>query len=1115
MDKRSPLRRALRVVRTPRYVLAFLIAAAIGTVVATATPGAQEDLGSVVKELRTITEELRGIVKDFRIKLPPFGFKGDEVHGQVVAFYKGVERAFLTVPDVQVYVEDVVTGTKSAPVKTDLGGTYIIPKQPAGIYRVCWRKDGWIPECMDKTFTLKNVTAFPGLIGIRPIRTGTGTAARVVQPTGIVRGHVQLADGGTCWFDQQFFGLEETAVVELVELITGTVVQRVRANDHGDFVLTKTPTNVAFQIRTRCGKEIVRTAVFPNLADLSGGTPFKITVPNNTPRIKTVFATDGSKLIRRAALGASVQVRAEGEDADGDTLVFDWRVLGGSGSLSAPVANTVTWTLPTTPGRHNLYVVVTDKRGGRHFKRMPFEVGTDKVLFGGTVVGSDGPAINGAAVTVNGKQVATDGKGAFLVSIPAADNYVLHIEAKGYVEVGRRLQSAIPGTTWVMTKAFKQVIDPFKINVIVDGRKDWIRPDPDQFRKVRPRRPSRLTIDANTLIGVDGKQPDAANGPFNAYFATIDSNTELLPGDYTAVNRQGKTGFMESFGAAFTDVRDATGRKYTLKPGASAVLEGAIQTPQLNNVIKPPAKMGLFTFDPKSGNWIEQQEEATISASGTSYEIKLSSFSTKNFDKDKPNPACLRVNVDAGILGLGDVRARVDVATGTNSVERRETELDTFDNAFYNMPINAPFTIEVFQGTPPNDVLIFADTGNTGGPWGGTGVPPGDFTVCKAEVVLTFPTTPPAFLQYSKGTGSLARAQGYYAAIDPNGLRPTLGNWWQVNGFDPVDGSGGTRTSFLNHNDLGFGRDMHCRANGTIGNIGDPITGNVDIACYVTNYGEPDQEIGNANLAQVADKDTAIATVAMEYSAVQGQDPNDRIVKFYVYQGGKAANPRVEAADLDKAGPKFVPNLCLICHGGNYTPANEANPTFDDINMGSSFREFDTFSFKYPDTNPQAAQEPDFLVQNTIAYHSKPSPAIQELVKAFYAGGSTVDPNAIPAGWFVPPVAAFAPQEEFYLKIVGKSCRTCHVAQPGYNPLASALPVGTYPDWGTYELFRDNRLLAYALVCNAKQMPNALVTFKNFWLSLGPHRPKFFETFEDAATGWTPALGTAGGPCDP
>jgi len=58
----------------------------------------------------------------------------------------------------------------------------------------------------------------------------------------------------------------------------------------------------------------------------------------------------------------------------------------------------------------------------------------------------------------------------------------------------------------------------------------------------------------------------------------------------------------------------------------------------------------------------------------------LPKFSTKNFDQDNPNPACLRVYVDAG-FGLGDVRVRVDAGTDTNSVERRETEHDECDES--------------------------------------------------------------------------------------------------------------------------------------------------------------------------------------------------------------------------------------------------------------------------------------------------------------------------------------------------------------------------------------------------------------------------------------------------
>lgn len=1080
--------------------VALFFSAAFG-LLATVTTGAlaQEELRPIVRELRTITDDLRAVTDELMGRLPGAG-EGAEVHGQVTAGHRGARREYISIPDVEVYVENIGTTAVSDPVLTNLGGVYIIPNQPPGIYRVCWRKTGWRSECADATFEIAGTTAYPGRIFIRP-------EAR--PNAGILLGRVAFADGGSCWFDQEFFGLEETATVELVELVTGTTLQTVRGNDHGEFVLTDAPTDIAFQVRTRCGDAVKRDAVFPNLVDLTGGTPFAVTISNRTPTIRSIFALQNGDFVRRAGLGETVEIRAEAADPDGDALAFDWRVIEGSGSLDPSTFDTVKWTLPDTPGRHNLYVVASDGRGGRGMKRFAFDVGVPQVVFGGTILGDDGPPVAEAVVSVNGASTRTDATGAFQMTLEPAKVYVLHIDAEGYVELGRRLELPVEGGAWVLTRAFAQPFDPEDGVTVVDGREDWIRPDPDQDPDARPRRPSRLTIPGGALVREDGVEPSAADGPYTVYFATIDTNTEVLPGDYGARTLGGEEVFMTSFGAAFVNVRDASGRRYRLRDGATALLEGAIQFPQLSNATPPPPEMGVFVYEPETGLWRER--EVVASLAGDMYEVELPGFSTTNFDQAKPNPACLRVNVDQGILDLGDVVARVDVATGTDSVERREGQVDAFDNVFYNMPVNAGFAIEVFQGAPPNDALIFADIGNTGAPWGGTGIPPAPYTDCNAEVVLNFPTTPPAFLQYGKGTGSQARAEGYYGAIDPDGLRLTLGDWWGVNGFDATDGSGGVRTSFLNHNDLGFGRDMHCRTAAAIGAIGDPVAGDVDVACYVTNYGEPDQELGNANLAQVADQNSAIATVAMEYSAVEDQNPDDRIVKFYVFGGGNAAAPRATAADLDKAGPKFVPNLCLVCHGGNYNPADEANPTFNEINVGASFREFDTHSFRYPSTNPQAAQEPAFLEQNTVAYHSKPAPAILELIEAFYASGPTVDANAVPDGWASPG----DPQEQLYLDVVGRSCRTCHVAQPGSDPLAAPQPVGTYPDWATYEIFRDNRTLSYALVCSAKQMPNALVTFKNFWLSLGPHRPEAFEDFSDASTGWTQSLESQIGPCDP
>jgi hypothetical protein len=115
------------------------------------------------------------------------------------------------------------------------------------------------------------------------------------------------------------------------------------------------------------------------------------------------------------------------------------------------------------------------------------------------------------------------------------------------------------------------------------------------------------------------------------------------------------------------------------------------------------------------------------------------------------------------------------------------------------------------------------------------------------------------------------------------------------------------------------------------------VTGG-DLACFVTNYGLPDQNPANADDAENGNVATRGATVAMEYKASE-PDATKR-VQFYVFGGGDAAAGRINFADLDGLGPKPVPYLCNVCHGG----------TFDDGSNKSTqarFREFDLPSFKY------------------------------------------------------------------------------------------------------------------------------------------------------------------------
>jgi hypothetical protein len=238
-----------------------------------------------------------------------------------------------------------------------------------------------------------------------------------------------------------------------------------------------------------------------------------------------------------------------------------------------------------------------------------------------------------------------------------------------------------------------------------------------------------------------------------------------------------------------------------------------------------------------------------------------------------------------------------------------------------------------------------------------------------------------------KGTGTEVESCIYYNLVDPacqdldcDGAvdagvdsrisdecsRLTMGDWWDVNGFDPLDGSGGDAAGYyLNKNDLGFGREMHCNITGFGSPLGNRIVGHFEVrdrfggsftgvpllipnhvACYVSNYSTncidlANNDPRNANLAAEADPDNVIATVAMEYSPVEFFEHLGSMVKFFVYaRGGQQVDlheaPRQFAADLDGCGVKYVPQLCQNCHGGDYPEISyedETTPSFDPDDM--------------------------------------------------------------------------------------------------------------------------------------------------------------------------------------
>jgi hypothetical protein len=322
----------------------------------------------------------------------------------------------------------------------------------------------------------------------------------------------------------------------------------------------------------------------------------------------------------------------------------------------------------------------------------------------------------------------------------------------------------------------------------------------------------------------------------------------------------------------------------------------------------------------------------------------------------------------------------------------------------------------------------------------------------------------PAFLTGPGGLFAPANgeqvATAYYNTVDPGNANPTLSTWWTNHGF-AADGTGGTRAAYLNHNDLGFGRDMNCKKTGS------------DLACYVTNYGAPDQNSDNADAAlnPALNVDKRGATVAMEYKNTESADLR---VRFFVYAGGDPTTAgKLKFADLDGLGPKSVPHLCLVCHGGRYDDAvNNARH--------ARFREFDLQSFKYSgdrswDYPPAAASNnlsPDeltaFATLNQMVRDVQPNTsAIRELIDNWYPGGfgagTKPSQTIVPNDWNTDATV--------YRNVYGKSCRTCHVARDG----------GVLNAYITFNSASNFAATDYVVCDSPKLMPNAYITYKNFW----------------------------------
>jgi hypothetical protein len=280
MGNRPTWHRMLRIVRIRRYVIACLVAAAIGTVVFTPTPWAQltptplaqENLQPIAKELTTITDKLGHIIELLgTISLPTGGPVSGSLYYQAAVKDsepgKADKRIFL--PDIEVFLHNTASGVDSPAVTTDLFGRYRFPRQAPGIYELHWKTQrGWAAGSHPDSIVIGSGPHFPVPARIQPD-----------ERSGVIFGRVTLGDGGTPWSYDELFNVNHTATVTILNVArTATLAGPLHTNSEGDYAAAGLPRSEPTTIQVSSQAAIVTRAV--DGTRVSTGNPVSPTTCN-------------------------------------------------------------------------------------------------------------------------------------------------------------------------------------------------------------------------------------------------------------------------------------------------------------------------------------------------------------------------------------------------------------------------------------------------------------------------------------------------------------------------------------------------------------------------------------------------------------------------------------------------------------------------------------------------------------------------------------------------------------------------------------------------------------------------------------------------------------------
>lgn len=947
------------------------------------------------------------------------GAGGEVVGSLFIAGAGGVPGSKVATPGVFAYLVNLLTLEQSPRVPTDPNGTFILSGRPPGHYQLCWEAPGFVSGC-----STQQVAIVDDIVYLAP----EAVALQAGGPTHALQGRVQFSDPGPLLLQDAFYDIDFATVVRL-ESPPGNIIATTRPNSLGQFILTNVPNSGVGQLIATAENLTAQMDVELALHEI--GT---LTLSNTRPVIAEIVATQGGQPVKRVAPGSTVQLTATVGDADGDALHFLWLPsLHANGFISVDATN-VDWTLPVSAGVHQMYLRASDGHGGYAMARVRVSTAPE-ILFTGLVNDSDGAPVSEAVVSLGTVTALTDTNGSFsFITTNNNPPFIVTITKPGLAPISRVFPDESAGGTFTFIKPQ---------TFLVSSTQDIALTNTQGME---------LFLPANSLTRGDGLP---VVNPVTVAMTSVDPCNSLVEspvGNRAGIGSGGPEIFLSSLSTAHVRLTDATGAELSPAAGTLATLTLPVSSNCASNYAALPPDVGIWSYDLGTGSWSPSGTgvlRASPFGDPPSYQLTVVAANLNNYTAADPSGPISFVNLtcDRSIALPFDVRV-----TGPSFAFTRT--VFTVPSPFAFAPsIAVSFSLLDHRQAPGghfSDLVTptataTPDTSKTVNLRANITTPPANGTMTVTlklgnvlSPLLTKVEAQEAFLKHGYNIGSAATAAAYYAAVDPANARTTLTGFINQNYFHTGEEA---TTAYFNAGDLGFGRRMHMRRK-----IG-ADTG-VDVAFYVSNH----DTVEHARTGF-----SPIATVAMEYAYDASYPSHGRYVKFFAYD---ASGARIDRVNLDNNGDKFLPNLCLVCHGGNHNVTGTAATGW---NLNAKFIPFDMESYTYSSVasaKPGAQHNAFRLMNLVIRDNTSPTPAITAMINGWYgvSGTGNFNQNFVPTAW------QGASDLPVYRDVVKPSCRACHTTRG----LDFATPTGGV-DFCGYN------------VCDIMVMPDAQRTFSIFW----------------------------------